>query len=293
MIAAKRGHLMVVRALLEAGADPNIALYKVSYRALHSAAQEGHDAIVIELINHGADVNATTQFGETALISAAYRGKTSTVRILLSHGADPLLASKNGITASSWATRRGYPETASLLLSHQTSTLGTVDSKHESIQRTWVYESPKGGYKITLPLAWKVSTKTHRPIDAGFTRIGSPGWLTISTGPIGGPEAPYSVDERKHDLNKLCWMEKESEVTTQPVGELTNVVRGKWALESGRDDGPVGTPRWGIPSERGLTSVVVGATEQAIEWVLQYRVELGHSKEISQIISSFQLLDGN
>lgn len=115
MIAAKRGHLPVVRALLNAGADPNIALHEVAYRALHTAAQEGFDQIVDELVQHGADVNAATQYGETALISAAYYGKTNTVKALLSHGADPKMTDAQGNKASAWARQNGHISTANFL----------------------------------------------------------------------------------------------------------------------------------------------------------------------------------
>ena len=116
MIAAKRGHLRVIQSLLQSGADPNIALNgpDQTYRALHSAAQEGYDQIVGALLDQGAAINAATGHGETALISAAFYGRTSTVQLLLSRGADPDRTAM-GKRASDWARENGHTTTAQVL----------------------------------------------------------------------------------------------------------------------------------------------------------------------------------
>jgi ankyrin repeat protein len=108
MIAAKRGKLSVVRVLLDAGANPNIALHKIACRALHTAAQEGHTSVVAELIDKGAEIDAATEYGETALISAAFAGQSSACQLLLDRGADPRATDSKGNTAARWAAKKGH-----------------------------------------------------------------------------------------------------------------------------------------------------------------------------------------
>ena len=57
-IAAQNGHDAVVRTLLDAGADKDLAMNNGA-TPLHAAAQAGHDAVVRALVNAGADKTAT------------------------------------------------------------------------------------------------------------------------------------------------------------------------------------------------------------------------------------------
>jgi len=120
MIAAKRGFSNIVSALLENGADPNATMSpptdpKLTYTALHSAAEMANNEIVIQLIRAGANVNAATEYGETPLISAACFGNNSTVRILLEHGADKSKTTEEFKTAADYALDNGHDKTYELL----------------------------------------------------------------------------------------------------------------------------------------------------------------------------------
>lgn len=67
MRAAKSGRVDLVKCLIEAcGADVNARAEKSSYTALHSAAYDGHTAVVRMLLEHGADASLCNKFGETA-----------------------------------------------------------------------------------------------------------------------------------------------------------------------------------------------------------------------------------
>ncbi|CAK9099458.1 unnamed protein product [Durusdinium trenchii] len=80
-VAAERGHLEVVRLLLEAGANQNAARANGT-TALKDAARNGHLEVVRLLLEAGADKNAAQVNGTTALMAAAEHGHLEVVRLL-------------------------------------------------------------------------------------------------------------------------------------------------------------------------------------------------------------------
>src|SRR5262245_8183295 len=94
LAAARKSDAPAVNALLAKGADVNA---KSSYgvTALSFAADRGSLEIVKSLLEHGADVNATdTFYHETILARAASKGHAEVVKLLLekgAHGADGAL----------------------------------------------------------------------------------------------------------------------------------------------------------------------------------------------------------
>ena len=119
-IAASYGHDIILQALLEAGANPNVrckqqltALHyaiqgcevfstktllrygadpsakdEQGWMPLHHAAWDGAGGCVEHLVKAGADVNARVPTGESALQIALERANVNTARALVSMGAD-------------------------------------------------------------------------------------------------------------------------------------------------------------------------------------------------------------
>ena len=67
------------------------------------------------LLANGADVNETTNGGQTALILAVIFGHTNVVRMLMNAGANPQLRDNLGLNAIEWAQRRGLNEAYAIL----------------------------------------------------------------------------------------------------------------------------------------------------------------------------------
>lgn len=99
----------VIRILLDAGADPNIA-DDAGKTPLIANAWDLEIAKL--LISHGANVNAQAQDGFTPLLNA---GTVELTRFLLEHGADPFAKTKRGETALDWAKQMGRKDQAALL----------------------------------------------------------------------------------------------------------------------------------------------------------------------------------
>ena len=85
--------------LLKAGADAKIA--KTDGTTSLQVAVNGHCSkeTLQALIQHGVDVNAVNNNGQTALLSACYTSQDASVKLLLTNGADPNVRDAKGCTS--------------------------------------------------------------------------------------------------------------------------------------------------------------------------------------------------
>ncbi|MFB4271460.1 ankyrin repeat domain-containing protein [Nonomuraea sp. GTA35] len=86
--------LDLIRARLDAGADPNTGVY-FHVRPLHAAAECGSPEVVAELAQRVDDVDAERE-GRTALWGAVFHNRPDNVRSLVAAGADPWRPMMNG-----------------------------------------------------------------------------------------------------------------------------------------------------------------------------------------------------
>jgi ankyrin repeat protein len=111
--AAKAGDVPAMSLLLEHGADATLAATRNEITPLMAAAGVGTQeqdttgryktqAQAIEaiqlLLDLGADVNATTADGRTALHGAALQGYDDVIKFLVAHGADLYAKDRKGFT---------------------------------------------------------------------------------------------------------------------------------------------------------------------------------------------------
>ena len=108
MLAALRGHLPWVQALVRRGALINEA----GFTALHYACSGPDNGVSAWLITQGAELDARSPNGSTPLMLAAGYGSPDSVDVLLQAGADPSLLNDKGLSAADFALRSGRPELA-------------------------------------------------------------------------------------------------------------------------------------------------------------------------------------
>ncbi len=99
MLAAYKGNLAAVRALLDKGAEPN----QTGWTALHYAATMGKNDIVALLLDRSAYIDAESPNQTTPIMMAARGGHILTVKLLLDEGADATLKNGAGMTAIDFA----------------------------------------------------------------------------------------------------------------------------------------------------------------------------------------------
>jgi len=116
MVASYFGHKVVVKLLLEKGAEVE-AKCDDGWTPLSLAADNGHEAVAKLLLEKGAEVEAKGDDGWTPLSSAVYNGHEAVVKLLLEKGAElEAKDSSYGRTPLSWAAERGHEAVVKLLL---------------------------------------------------------------------------------------------------------------------------------------------------------------------------------
>jgi len=114
MIAAFKGNLPAVRALLEKGAEIN----RPGWTALHYAAASGSTELVALLLDRSAYIDAESPNKTTPLMMAAWQGHADAVRLLLEEGADPRPKNLRGMTATDFARVANRQDIADLIAAH-------------------------------------------------------------------------------------------------------------------------------------------------------------------------------
>ncbi len=116
----QENRLELVKLLLENGADVN-AKTSFGYTALMFAATDSRDneRVIRLLLENGADVNCQNKNGETALMYACISNGYNAIVDMLEYNADIELVSKEGFTALGFVCwKRDYPDIVRLLIEH-------------------------------------------------------------------------------------------------------------------------------------------------------------------------------
>ena len=114
--ASFAGHTACVRELISSFANVN-ALDKYGMSPLHAAAMNNKLACIQALVASGAAVNARGHKGNTPLHAAAGAGHLECVRVLIESGADSRISDDQDRTPIQWAEAKGFDACARLLRS--------------------------------------------------------------------------------------------------------------------------------------------------------------------------------
>jgi len=126
MNAARRNSPRHISLLLDAGADANAATDS-GWTALHFATLNNDDPEVVKtLLERGANIEAKDSDGDTPLMNAVMAGKFRSAIVLLDHGADVTVTNRHGRTAADFlpdARPEGFSEAEWEALSQRLSQL--------------------------------------------------------------------------------------------------------------------------------------------------------------------------
>ncbi|XP_052562210.1 uncharacterized protein LOC120413312 isoform X2 [Culex pipiens pallens] len=132
-MASEMGYISIVQLLLYKGAQVNSASKHSGITPLHLAAQKGFAEIVSLLLTKGAAIDrATTVYGQTALHFASSKGYLETVRILTKHRGNVNIKTQKKSTPLHLATRNGHFDVARLLLEKGADPNNTTEKGQKS-----------------------------------------------------------------------------------------------------------------------------------------------------------------
>lgn len=114
MLAALEGRLKAVLPLIKAGSEINP---KSGWFPLAYAAFNGHTDVLQTLLDNGANVDAQSDNGNTALMIASRNGHVEIIKLLLARKATTRLKNQQGQTALQIAQQAKNDEIARLLTS--------------------------------------------------------------------------------------------------------------------------------------------------------------------------------
>ena len=113
--AARSNDILTIEQLLQRPQDPDLKLQAGT--PLHMASHKGHLEVVRLLLEANADKDKATVIGSTSLHGASYNGHLEVVRLLLEANADKDKATNaDGVTPLYLASKEGHFEVVRLLL---------------------------------------------------------------------------------------------------------------------------------------------------------------------------------
>ncbi|MDA0206621.1 MAG: ankyrin repeat domain-containing protein [Acidobacteria bacterium] len=161
--AAEQHDVASVRALLETGADVNLAQVDGT-TALHWAAFHDDAELVALLLKAGAAVNTANLYGVPPLAQACINGNAAIVKLLLEAGADANAALKGGETVLMLAARSGNTEAVQALLAS-----GANPNSSERLGQTVLMWAAAEGQTAVVRALIQAGADINASLDSGFT----------------------------------------------------------------------------------------------------------------------------
>jgi ankyrin repeat protein len=180
--AAARGHIDIVRLLLDRGADPNLREEGIAPRghALYSAAANGHYEIAKLLLARGAYPNPEVESSADALSRAISNSDQPMIDLLCSYGASRAvhLLAYHGDVRTAAAVFAANPA----LADDPEALANAAGEGQEAFLRLMLRYQPDLPKRLTFP-AWSVGAKTRALNELLFEHgmnPSQPDWLGIT-----------------------------------------------------------------------------------------------------------------
>ncbi len=244
--AAARGHIEIVKLLLEHGADPNLPEEQIAPKghALYAAVYNGHHEIARLLLESGADPSPPVESSADALSIAISNKDERMIELLCSHGSaqslDLLVHYKDLKTAA--AVLAANPALANDLWAFR----GAAESGQEGFVRLLLK------YQPDFPRRLAVGAKTRELTELLFARgldSNMADWLEVT---------PLHEFARRGDIEKAGWFlehganlhVRDDDLRSTPLGwaakfgrrEMVDFLLNKGAKPNLPDDPPWATP---------------------------------------------------
>jgi ankyrin repeat protein len=262
--AAARGHLEVVKLLLERGADPNLPEEGIAPRghALYSAAANGHFEIAKLLLEHGAHPNVEVESSADTLSRVISNNDRKMLELLCSYGASRavhLLAYYNDLQTAA-AVFAANPA----LADDPDALANAAGGGHELFVRLMLRHRPDLPRRVAFP-GWSVGAKTRELNELLFQHgmnPSAPDWLGIT---------PLHEFARQGDLEKAAIFldhganlhDRDEDICSTPLGWAAKFGRKQmveFLLQRGAKPNLPDDPAWATPlawaNRRGHLEIV-------------------------------------
>ncbi len=254
--AAARGHIEIVKLLLEHGADPNLPEERIAPHghALYSAVANGHYEIARLLLEHGAYPNPEVESSADALSRALANSDQRMVELLCSYGAARAvrLLAYSGDVQTGAAVFAANPA----LADDPAALANAAGEGHEAFVRLMLRYQPDLPKRITFP-DWSVGARTRALNELLFKHgmnPSQPDWLRIT---------PLHQFARKGELGKATVFIKhgadlharDEEICSTPLGwaaKYGQTLMVEFLLRRGAKPNLPDDPPWAIPLQWAL-----------------------------------------